>query len=128
MANIAYFEIPSENIARAKKFYSKVFGWKINKTPMPNMPEYSSIVTGKSESKKGMSTLNMGGMMKRMYPEQGITSYVEVASVVNTLGLAKKQGGKKMGETMVIPKVGTIAFMTDSEGNTLGIWEPEKKK
>ena len=48
MGNIAYFEIPTDDIERARKFYSKVFGWEIKNTPMPNLPDYSSVNTGKA--------------------------------------------------------------------------------
>ena len=34
-ANINWFEIPADDLERAKKFYSKLFGWKIN--PIPGM-------------------------------------------------------------------------------------------
>ena len=30
---VIHFEIPADNLARAKKFYSTVFGWKINDYP-----------------------------------------------------------------------------------------------
>jgi uncharacterized protein len=32
-ANIIWFEIPADNPDRAKKFYGKLFGWKINLFP-----------------------------------------------------------------------------------------------
>ena len=36
MANpIMHFEIPADDIARAKAFYEKTFGWKITAFPMP---------------------------------------------------------------------------------------------
>ena len=128
MGNIAYFEIPADDVERAKKFYAKVFGWEIKNTPMPNMPDYSSITTGKAFKEKGMSNLNMGGMMKRMFPEHTVMNYIQVDSVDKSLETIKKQGGKQMGERMVIPEVGIIAFFTDTEDNALGIWEAEKKK
>ena len=127
MGNLAYFEIPADDIQRAKNLYATVFGWEIKNTPMPNLPDYSSITTGKPSLEKGMSTLNMGGMMKRMFPGQPITNYVQVDSVDKTLEVAKKHGGTQMGERLTIPTVGIIAFINDSEGNMIGIWEAEKK-
>ena len=124
--NIAYFEVPADDVERAKKFYSTIFGWEIKNTPMPNVPDYSSVTAGKPFMDKGMSYLNMGGMMKRMYPGQPITNYIQVASVEKTLELVKAHGGKQMGETLTIPKVGIIAFIADCENNHLGIWETEK--
>ncbi|MFN7990749.1 MAG: VOC family protein [Candidatus Micrarchaeia archaeon] len=128
MGNIAYFEIPSDDVERAKRFYAKVFGWEIKKTPMPNMPDYASVTTGKAFMDKGMSYLNMGGVSKRMFPGQPITNYVQVDSVDKTLELVKKSGGKQMGEKIPVPTVGMLAFISDSEGNMLGLWEAEKKK
>jgi hypothetical protein len=33
--NIVWFEIPADNIERAKSFYGELFGWKIEKFPGP---------------------------------------------------------------------------------------------
>ncbi|MEW6035622.1 MAG: VOC family protein [Candidatus Micrarchaeota archaeon] len=133
MGNIAYFEIPADDLERARKFYAKVFGWEIVKEKMPGSDmEYHQVMTGEAKIEKGpnseMSQLNSGGMVKRMFPNQPITSYVQVDSLDNTLALVKKNGGKQIAETLTIPTVGRIAFINDSEGNLLGIWEPEKKK
>jgi predicted enzyme related to lactoylglutathione lyase len=35
MNPIVHFEIPADNELRAKKFYEKLFGWKIKKYEMP---------------------------------------------------------------------------------------------
>ena len=33
MDKVQHFEIPANNVEKAKKFYSDVFGWKIAKAP-----------------------------------------------------------------------------------------------
>jgi uncharacterized protein len=33
MPTIAHFEIPSDNLERTKKFYTELFGWKMEKMP-----------------------------------------------------------------------------------------------
>jgi predicted enzyme related to lactoylglutathione lyase len=129
MGNIAYFEIPAEDIQRAKKFYMKVFGWDIQNYPMEGVaPGYQAVMTGKPANVKGpnyeMSQLNSGGMTKRMFPNQPITSYVQVESIDASLELVKTSGGKQHGEKVKIPNVGTIAFINDTEGNVLGLWQP----
>jgi predicted enzyme related to lactoylglutathione lyase len=124
VGNIAYFEVPVDDLERAKQFYSSVLGWQIKTMPMPNMPDYSGIKTGEPFSDKEMSYLNVGGMVKRMMPNQPITTYVEVKSVDETIAKAKEAGGKQMGETLVIPAVGRVAFLFDTENNVIGIWEP----
>jgi uncharacterized protein len=44
MPTIVHFEIPADDIDRAKKFYSDLFGWKIEK-----WPGYSSSGNGNIE-------------------------------------------------------------------------------
>jgi predicted enzyme related to lactoylglutathione lyase len=55
MPNLAYFEIPADNVGRAKKFSKSLLGWTIEPTSMPTaMPanmEYQDVKTG--EPKEG---------------------------------------------------------------------------
>src|SRR2546421_46368 len=65
-ASIVWFEIPADNVERAKKFYGALFGWKIEK--FPGQMEYWHIDTG------GGDDTPDGGMMKRQAPEHTITN------------------------------------------------------
>jgi len=40
---IVHFEIPARDVEKLKKFYSKLFGWKIEKVPGPM--EYWTVMT-----------------------------------------------------------------------------------
>ncbi len=60
MTSIVHFEIPADDIQRAKTFYSDLFGWRMES--MPGM-DYTMIDTFGAPG---------GGMMKRMHPEQQI--------------------------------------------------------
>src|SRR6266403_225119 len=72
--SIVWFEIPADDLSRAKKFYNGLLGWKIN--AFPAMKDYWHIDTGGSDDSPD------GGLMKRVCPEhQGITTYVNVESV-----------------------------------------------
>ena len=72
--SLVWFEIPADNVERAKSFYGALFGWKIEKFPGPM--EYWHIDTG------GADDTPDGGLMKRQNPgQQGITNYIAVASV-----------------------------------------------
>ena len=51
MANIVYFEIPADDVDRAKRFYHSLLGWKIEptKVPVPDTSmQYQDIITGDS--------------------------------------------------------------------------------
>ncbi len=128
MANIAYFEIPADNVDRAKHFYKTLLGWKIAPTQTAMDPEamktmeYQDIVTG--DALEG--TMNMGGMYKRQMGE-GIMNYAVVDNVDKTLAKVEKLGGKIIRPKQEIPSVGEIAIIADSEGNGIGIWKPSKE-
>src|SRR5947209_5582639 len=86
-ASIVWFEIPADNVERAKKFYKALFGWKINK--FPGGMEYWHIDTGGEDASPD------GGMMARKDPRQQITNYIFVKSVDQAVAKVKKLGRKK---------------------------------
>jgi predicted enzyme related to lactoylglutathione lyase len=126
MANLAYFEIPADNVDRAKHFYHNLLGWKIAPTKASMDPakmavmEYQDVITG--DAKEG--TLNMGGMYKRQMTEQ-IVNYVMVEDLDKILAKVGKLGGKIVVPKMEIKGVGLTAIIQDTEGNTLGLWKPQ---
>ena len=116
-ASIVWFEIPANNIARAKSFYSKLFGWKITKFPGPMKMPYWHIDTGGSDASPD------GGMMERQSPQQPITNYIMVASVDKSLAKVKKLGGKIIVQKSAVPHMGYFAVCLDTEGNVFALWE-----
>ena len=42
MPTIVHFEIPADDVDRAKKFYSELFGWKMEKWPGTEVKDSSS--------------------------------------------------------------------------------------
>ncbi len=128
MGNLAYFEVPADDLERAKKFYKEVLGWDIKKSEMMEdaPPDYQSVMTGKSVK----NTLNGGGMYKRtkdMPPGTAIVAYAVVPDIDKALATAQSLGGKVTMPKMHIKNVGDVAQVKDTEGNTIGIWQMEKK-
>lgn len=123
MPNIGWFEIPADNVGRAKKFYASLLGWTIGPTGMPaSMPpemEYQEVKTGEPQE----GTLAMGGLHKRLMPGL-ITVYVMVEDFDRVLGKVEKLGGKILMPKMKVEGVGLTAVIQDTEGNMIGIWEP----
>lgn len=118
-ANICWFEIPADKPERAKEFYGKLFGWKIN--PFPNMPDYQHIDTGGADASPD------GGLMKRMHPGHTITNYVMVKSVTAHMAKVKKLGGDVCRPKTAVPGMGYFAICQDTEKNTFAIWEVNPK-
>lgn len=76
---IVHFEIPADDVEKLRKFYNKLFGWKIEKTLGP--VEYWSIETVSVDEKgepirRGVN----GGMMKRQNPQHKPVNYILVES------------------------------------------------
>jgi uncharacterized protein len=114
-ASIVWFEIPADNLERAKAFYGNLFGWKIN--PFPGMTDYSHIDTG------GADDTPDGALMARKHPEQPIINYVSVNSVTEFAKKIEKLGGKICMAKTAVPQMGYFAVCQDTEDNTFAIWE-----
>src|SRR5437667_7748539 len=118
-ANIVWFEIPADNVERAKQFYGSLFGWKIEKFPGPM--EYWHIDTG------GANDTPDGGLLKRQNPgHQGITNYIGVASVDKFVAKVDKLGGKVCMPKTAVSQMGYFAICQDPENNTFALWEMNK--
>src|SRR5262245_30441478 len=104
-ANVVWFEIPADNVERAKKFYSALFGWKIKK--FPGGMEYWHIDTGGEDASPD------GGMMARKFPEQAVTNYVLVPSVDKAAAKVEKLGGKICMPRTAVPQMGFFVICQD---------------
>ena len=118
-ASIVWFEVPADNVERAKSFYGELFGWKIEKFPGPM--EYWHIDTG------GGDDTPDGGLLKRQNPgQQGITNYIGVASVDQFVTKVQKLGGKVCMPKTAVSQMGYFAIGQDTENNTFALWEMNK--
>jgi predicted enzyme related to lactoylglutathione lyase len=118
-AGIVWFEIPADNIERARKFYGGLFGWKIEQ--FPGVPDYWHIDTG------GGDDTPDGGMLPRKHATQPITNYVNVESVARAAAKVEKLGGKIMKPKTAVPQMGYFVICRDSEGNEFALWERNER-
>lgn len=118
-ASLVWFDIPADDLARAKKFYSSLFGWKI--TRFPEMPDYWHIDTG-----GGKDTLD-GGLLPRQQPQHPITAYVSVPSVEKAAAKVEKLGGTICKAKTPVPGMGYFVICQDTENNTFALWEMNPK-
>jgi predicted enzyme related to lactoylglutathione lyase len=114
-ASLVWFEIPADDLKRAQKFYSGLFGWKIN--PFPNMPDYWHIDTGGADASPD------GAIMKKMCPEHPVTNYIQVDSVTRASAKVEKLGGKVHKAKTAVPQMGYFAICQDTENNVFALWE-----
>jgi hypothetical protein len=116
-ASIAWFEIPADNLERAKAFYGNLFGWKIN--PFPGGGDYWHIDTG------GADDTPDGALKRRKQPQEPVVNYVSVNSVDKYTDKIEKLGGKICMAKTAVPQMGYFAVCQDTEGNPFGIWQTD---
>jgi len=119
---IIHFEIPADDVEKLRKFYTELFGWKIEKTPGP--VDYWMIETVPVDE-KGMPIrpgVN-GGMMKRQHPEHKPVNYIAVESVEKYTKRIEALGGKVLVPKMEVPGICWFALALDPEGNQFAIME-----
>ena len=121
MASFGFFDIPADDVGRAKKFYQSLLGWKIepNTALLDTSPERQDIMTGEPE--EGM--MNRGGLFKRQVPGP-ILVFVIVEDIDRVLARVEKLGGKIDLPRTEIKDVGVVGVIQDSEGNKLGLLKP----
>ena len=121
-ASIVWFDIPADDLDRAKAFYGKLFGWKITEFPgMPGGRKYFHVDTG------GPDAAPDGGMLSRNYPGEPITNYIIVPSVTKAAAKVTKLGGKICRPKTAVPQMGYFVFCEDTEGNMFALWERNEK-
>ena len=120
---IVHFEVPFDNGDRARSFYRDAFGWQVQE--IPGM-DYTSVSTGPA-GEDGMPSepgYIGGGMFERTenYPRTPVIT-VEVDDVDAALAKIESLGGKTALPKFAVGEMGFAAYFTDTEGNTLGLWQ-----
>ncbi len=133
---VVHFEIQVDDIDRAKKFYTDVFGWGWQDWSGVTGTPYWGILTAPMEADNTPSKepgIN-GGLLKRMGPGpvdgQAVNAFVctiQVMDVEETINKINASGG-----IIVVPKVNLggmawQAYAKDTEGNIFGIHQVIKK-
>lgn len=116
---LVHFEIAGEDPERLGRFYAGLFGWKVEKAPMPGM-EYWLIETAKPG--KGVN----GGIMRRSEAGERVRNYVKVDDIDRSIQRTKELGGQITTPKTEVPGVGFIAIADDPQGNPFGFVQPQR--
>jgi len=119
---IVHFEIPADDVEKLRKFYSELFGWRIERMPGPM--EYWAIETVPIDEKgRPVRPGVNGGLFKRESPDQNPLNYVAVDSVDEHIKKIKALGGKIVLTKQEVPGIGWWALGADPEGNPVAIFQ-----
>lgn len=115
MGRVVHFEFAVDDPDRTIEFFRRVFGWTIEKWGESG-EDYWLVMTG-DRSTMGID----GGFMRRMKGMSGLVNVIEVQDIDKSIADVEKAGGKLVHPKMDVPKVGTAAYFTDTEGNVWGM-------
>jgi predicted enzyme related to lactoylglutathione lyase len=126
MRGVVHFEIPADDLERAKGFYGSVFGWQLDTMEMPGGGNYTGVTTTPVDEQTMMPTqpgaIN-GGMMQRDEVTPAPVLTIDVEAIDEALREIEAQGGSTVSPRTEIPGMGAFAYFKDPEGNVLGLWE-----
>ncbi|HEY7668989.1 MAG TPA: VOC family protein [Actinomycetota bacterium] len=125
MDKVVHFEIPVDDLDRAKGFYGEIFGWELHTMPVGE-GEYTTLTTTPVDMSTMMPTepgaIN-GGLMTRSSDTPSPVITIGVDSIDDALKKIEASGGSTITPRTPIPDMGAFAYFRDSEGNVMGLWE-----
>lgn len=109
-----WVELATSDAAAAKEFYTSLFGWGTNESPISDNEVYT------------MWTQN-GRDLGAMFPNKDVppnwASYVAVASVDQSAAKAKELGANVIAGPFDVMEHGRMCVITDPQGAHLALWE-----
>ena len=122
---VVHFEIPVSDFKKAKDFYGKLFGWKMEAWGQEYMTANTTEVD-KNQRPTETGGIN-GGFYKKKGKGQQPSFVVETDSIDETLKAAEKAGGKVTRKKDKVGDMGFMAEFTDPDGNEISLWEEARK-
>jgi predicted enzyme related to lactoylglutathione lyase len=115
VSKIVHFEIPVDDGARAAAFYRDLLGWEIS--GFGDQPYWLVRAGDDDEPGANGALIGRGDVHKCPVVIAGVADIDAVLSRVETCG------GRVVQPKLPIPGVGWSAYVTDSEGNTIGLFQ-----
>ena len=118
MANpFVHIELQTQDLARAKDFYSKLFDWKLEDLPMSGgAGTYTMINVGEGTG---------GGMFANPNPAvpPHWLAYVGVDDIQASTNKARELGASVVQDVMQVGEHGWLSVITDPTGATFALWK-----
>jgi predicted enzyme related to lactoylglutathione lyase len=122
MANpFVHVELNTNDVPKARKFYSALFDWKLEDVEMGPSGQYTMISPGQGTG---------GGILRHPDPESDSIwiAYVEVGDIQAATQKAKALGAQVMVDAREVPGAGWMSIIVDPTGATLGLWKPAPRR
>lgn len=126
MNPVVHFELPYTNAERISKFYSNVFGWKLTHLG-ENSGNYILATTAVADAKPGQPAGAINGgfyPVKPDWPAQFPSIVIGVGDMQAAMNAINSNGGKVLGDPIMIPGFGLYVSFLDTEGNRNSLIQP----
>lgn len=109
---IVHIELSAHDRETAARFYSEIFGWKVEQVPQMN------YATFEAEGGPG------GGFnpVSEQYPAGSVLVYIGTEDIESSLRRIESLGGKTLVPKTEIPNIGWFAIFSDPTGNRVGLY------
>ena len=127
MNPVVHFEMPYEDRERLVGFYSRTFGWQMEKLgrEMGNYVTAATTETDKDGMVKRPGNINGGFYPKTPNGPAEPSVVIAVEDIKEAMRKVAEAGGKALGEPVEIPGIGQYVSFTDTEGNRVGLLQPK---
>lgn len=120
MANpFVHVELHTSDLARARQFYTSLFGWRLHDMPMPDGGgAYTMIDVGGGTG---------GGMMVNQAPgtPSHWMAYVAVDDIEASTKKARELGATVLVDVTEVGSFGWMSVIADPTGAALAMWKPK---
>jgi len=127
MDPVVHFQMPAQDSARMARFYTDAFGWKTEHLG-PEMGGYTlatTTATGADGRPSTPGAINGGFYTRTEDPVSQATGIViAVEDISRSIVEVERAGGTVAGAPEEIPGVGMFASFIDTEGNRVGMLQP----
>ena len=117
VSKIVHFEIPVDDAARATAFYRDVLGWEIS--GFGDQPYW--LVRGGADDEPGAN----GALIGRGDLHRSPVLIAGVGDIDAALARVAAHGGQVLQGRLPVAGVGWSAYVADSEGNTIGLFQDD---
>ena len=126
MDKVVHFHIPVNEMNRAKKFYTDIFGWEIKEIEKhKNYQLVTTVEADENDIPIEAGAIN-GALYVRETPEEYPEITIEVSSIEDYLKKIEKSGGKLVTQKTPVGDFGFYAEVLDTENNTIGLWDDKE--
>lgn len=112
VGSIVHVEFAVKDPTKVKKFYGDLFGWKFT-----DVPEMNYVLFEAPSGPGG----GIGPVMEGQQP--GITNYLYVTNIDETIKKIERAGGKIVAPKQEVPGQGWMAWFQDPAGTRMALWQ-----